>query len=121
MRDLSADDLGVLLSVFAVLLLAFGVDFHMSRRESGGRRRAFVFDVVSVIGELTTAIALVLTWVALWSPFAWEHIDDLLVFVPGSVAVVCAVVITAQKSFSRLSEQRRERGSATDASAPRAG
>lgn len=103
MRDLTADDLGILLSVFAVLLIAFGIDFHLSKRAAQrDRTRALFFGIVSVLGEAMTAIALVLTWVALWSPAAWERIDDLLVFVPGSIAVACAVVLTGEKTVGRL-------------------
>lgn len=103
MRELSADDLGVMLSVFAVLLIAFGIDFHISKHSIRDHRRgAIVFSVVSLIGESATAIALVLTWVALWSPVAWARIDDLLVFVPGTVAMFCAVVLTGEKAVSRV-------------------
>ena len=103
MRELTADDLGILLSVFAVLLIAFGIDFRLSRRTATRHhRRAVVFAVVSLVGELATAVALVLTWVALWSPAAWERIDDLLVFIPGSIAVLCAVVLTVETVIARF-------------------
>lgn len=103
MRELTPDDLGILLSVFAVLLIAFGIDFRMSRRSAlRHHRRAVAFAIVSVTGELMTAIALVLTWVALWSPEAWERIDNLLVFVPGSIAIVCAVILTIETVTVRL-------------------
>ncbi len=65
MRDLTPNDLGVLLSVFAVLLLAFGADFHFSRRIAKRHKlSARIFMTVNVVGELATAVALVLTWVA---------------------------------------------------------
>ena len=84
MRDLSSDDLGLLLSVYAVLLLAFAANFHFSpKMVRRHRRSALAFVVVSFLGELSTVIALMLTWVALWSAKAWERIDNLLVFVPG--------------------------------------
>lgn len=103
MRELSPDDFGVLLSVFAVLLLAFGLDFHISKRTAARHRdRALGFVVVSVIGQGTTAIALVLTWVSLWSPAAWDHIDDLMVFIPGSIAVLCAVTLTGETTVVRM-------------------
>lgn len=97
MRELTSDDLGLLLSVFTVLLIAFGVDFHFSRKSSRHHyRTALVFAVVSLTGELATAVVLVLTWLALWSPAAWEQIDNLLVFVPGSIAVLCALTLTIE-------------------------
>lgn len=103
MRELSSADLGMLLSLFAVLLISFGIDFRVSRKSAKRHhRRAVVFAVVSLVGELATSIALVLTWVALWSPKAWEQIDDLLVLVPGSIAVLCAVVLTVETIFGRL-------------------
>ncbi len=102
MRDLTADDFGVLLSVFAVLLLAFGADFHFSRRMAKRHKlSARLFMTVNVVGELATAIALVLTWVALWSPAAWERIDDLLVFVPGCIAMLCVVTLAVETVVTR--------------------
>ncbi len=114
MRELSSDDLGLLLSLFAVLLLAFAANFNFSRKAIHRHRRAALgFVVVNFVGELATVIALNLTWVALWSPNAWEQIDDLLVFVPGSIAVVCAVVLTVESVYARavhiIATERRDR------------
>lgn len=103
MRELTSADLGILLSLFAVLLIAFGIDFRMSRRSARlHRSRAVTFSLIGLVGELSTALALVLTWVALWSPRAWEAIDDLLVLVPGSIAVLCAVTLTVESVFARV-------------------
>lgn len=103
MRELSSDDIGLLLSVFAVLLIAFGLDFHLSRRSIRRSRRGAIFaGVVSLVGESATALSLVLTWVALWSPAAWERIDELIVFVPGTIAVLCAVILTGEKALNRV-------------------
>lgn len=102
MRELTNDDLGLLLSVFVLLLIAFGVDFHVSRRKAEHHHtRLLVFSVASMVGELSTAVALILTWTALWSPTAWEHIDNLMVFVPGSIAVFCAVALTFETVATR--------------------
>lgn len=114
MRDLTPDDLGILLSLFAVLLLAFAANFNFSRKSINRHRRAAIgFVVVNFVGELATVIALNLTWVSLWSPKAWEHIDNLLVFVPGSIAVVCAVVLTAESVYARamhiIATERKDR------------
>ncbi len=114
MRELSSADLGILLQVFAVLLIAFGIDFHVSRRAIVlHRRRAFFFAATSLTGEAMTALALALTWVAIWSPAAWEQIDDLLVFIPGSIAMLCAVVLAGEKTIGRVIAIRNE-----DAQAP---
>jgi small-conductance mechanosensitive channel len=103
MRDLDPNDLGLLLSVFAVLLIFFGIDFHISRTDAARhRRRAVLFAVISVIGEATAALALVLTWVAIFLPLEAQSIDTLLVFVPGSIAMLCAVVLTGEVVTMRL-------------------
>lgn len=103
MRELTSGDLGLLLSVFALLLIAFGVDFHVARKEAERHHaRALVFTLTSLVGEASTAIALVLTWVALWNPAAWERIDNLLVFIPGSIAVLCAVTLAIEAVVSRM-------------------
>lgn len=103
MRELSTDDLGLLLSVFALLLISFAIDFHVAKGAvARHRRRALFFASVAMVGEFMTALALVLSWVALWSPAAWEKIDDLLVFIPGSIAMLCAVVLTVEKTLARV-------------------
>lgn len=103
MRDLTPDDLGVLLSVFVLLLIFFGIDFRMSRSDATRhKKRALVYAVICLIGEVFTALALILTWVALFLPNSAEWIDTLLVFVPGSVAMVCAVILTGEVVASRV-------------------
>ncbi len=102
MRELTPDDLGILLSLFAVLLLAFAANFQFSGKAVRRHRKvAIAFVVTNFVGEIATVIALLLTWVALWSPKAWERIDDLLVLVPGSVAIVCGVVLTIESVIAR--------------------
>ncbi|MGO3325411.1 hypothetical protein [Gordonia sp. (in: high G+C Gram-positive bacteria)] len=103
MRSLTADDLGLLLSLFAVLLLAVAANFHFSRKAVRRHRKAaLTFVVLTFLGELSTVIALMLTWVALWSPAAWDRIDDMLVFVPGTISIMCAVLLTIESVGSRI-------------------
>lgn len=102
MRELDSADFGVLLSLFALLLLAFGVDFHFSARTARHHRvLARLFVGVSLLGESASVISIVLTWVALWSPAAWARIDDLLVLVPGSIAIGCLVILTLESVMTR--------------------
>ncbi|MFZ2512409.1 MAG: hypothetical protein WAW85_15125 [Gordonia sp. (in: high G+C Gram-positive bacteria)] len=102
MRELGSEEFGIMLSFFAVLLLAFAANFHFSRKAIRRHRVAALgFVLVSFIGEIATVIALVLTWVALWSPHAWEAIDDLLVLGPGSIALLCAVILTFESVYAR--------------------
>lgn len=117
MRELDALDLGVLLSVFAVLLIFFGIDFRVSRRSAHRHReRALLFTGVSLLGEVATVVALILTWVALFLPPEAEGIDTVLVFVPGSIAILCAVVLTVESVTARtLGLLGRDRSRAVDA------
>jgi len=102
MRELTVVEFGVLLSLFAVLLVAFSADFHLSRRTVRRHRRAAVaFAVVSLVGESATALAMVLTWIALRSEVAWEALADQWVLVPGTIAVGCALILTAEKVVRR--------------------
>ena len=102
MRELDNADLGLLLSVFAVLLLAFAADFQFSRKAVRRHRRATItFVSLNLLGELATVIALLLTWVAVWSLAAWQRIDNLLVFVPGSIAILCAAILTVESVYVR--------------------
>lgn len=103
MRELTTDEFGILLSLFAVLLLAFSADFHFSRKTITRHRvQAIVFVSINLLGELATVVAMMLTWVALWSSSAWEQINDLLVLVPGSIAILCAVTLTLESVYMRV-------------------
>lgn len=103
MRDLEPSDLGVLLSVFAVLLIFFGIEFRISRRSAKKHhRRALIYAAMSLLGEAATAVAFVLTWVSLFLPPDTEGVDTVLVFVPGSIAVLCAVILTVESVTERL-------------------
>lgn len=94
---------GLLLSLFAVLLLAFAANFHFSTKMVRRHRRAAtIFAVVNFLGEVSTVIALLLTWIALWSPQAWERIDNLMVLIPGSLAICCAVFLTFESVWARI-------------------
>lgn len=110
MRELTPDDLGILLSVFAVLLIFFGIDFRLSRSDATRhRRRTLAFAIISVVGNASTAIALVLTWIALFLAPEAEQIDTWLVFIPGSIAIACAVILTAEVATSRATRLGWER------------
>lgn len=102
MRELTVGEFGVLLSLFAVLLLAFSADFHLSRKSVRSHHRAAVaFACISLVGELSTAIAILFTWIALWSETAWDRIPDMWVLVPGSLSVLCALLLTIETVVGR--------------------
>lgn len=116
MRNLTVDDLGVMLSFFVVLLLFFGVDFHVTRKRSM-QRRAKTFAFISVIGEAATVVALILAWVTIFMPDVWELLDTLLVFIPGTVATLCAVVLTAESVVARFRDITNDDDETTEESA----
>lgn len=110
MRELQAADLGVLLSVFAVLLIFFGIDFRVSRGQALRHRgRALLFACISVLGEAATALALALCWVAMFLPPEAQGVDTVLVFVPGTLAIICAVILTGEVVSSRVAKLLRPR------------
>lgn len=80
-----------------MLLISFAIDIQVAKSTIALHRRRAVF-FASVAVEFMTALAFVLSWVALWSPAAWEKIKDLLVFIPRSIAVMCVVILTVEKT-----------------------
>jgi len=98
MRALTADDLGVLLSFFVVLLIFFSVDIHLRRARHAASATPPTtgmrfFALLSAAGALVSAVALLLSWIALFLPEDSALIDVTFVFVPGSLAILCAVVL----------------------------
>lgn len=103
--DISQENLGVVLSLFAVLIVSFGIDFRFSRTAALLHPRWTRFFLwVTVIGEVSAALALMLTWVAVWSPRTWERLDDKLVLIPGTVAIVCVLVLTIKTVMGHFAE-----------------
>lgn len=118
MRDLTTDDLGLLISLFAVLLISFAIDFGVSKRAMRKHRRSVMFfGLVALVGEVTSALTIVLCWVALWSPAAWERIDNRLVFSAGTIAILCAVILTIDKGIARVEALRHHRSQAAEGTA----
>lgn len=103
MRDLNAADLGVLLSVFVVLLIFSGFDFRLPRqKDAKSSRSTKVFAVISAIGEGTAGIALILTRVSLFVPDGFRLVDTMLVFIPGSIAILCALILSLEVVTNRV-------------------
>lgn len=103
--DISQENLGVVLSLFAVLIVSFGIDFRFSRASALLHPKLTRFFLwITVIGEVSAALALLLTWVAVWSPATWETIDDKLVLVPGTVAILCVLILTIKTVLSHFAE-----------------
>lgn len=103
MRLLEVLDFAALLSFFALLLLAFGFDFHLSRsvvRRHKGRAKFFVG--ISILGEIAAATGMGLTWFALFLDEPSQKVDGLLVFVPGTIACLCIILLTIENSITRF-------------------
>lgn len=100
--ELDSMHLGGLLGFFVTLLLFFGVEFHLTRRRTSQVARGVVaWAVVSAIGEGATAVGLLATWLTMFLPPDAEVVDTWVVFVTGSVAAGCAVLLTAETVIKR--------------------
>ena len=103
MRELTPDDLGVLLSFFVVLLIFFSVDFHIVRkRGEKATRPDRIFAIISAVGGVLSALALLLTWVAMFLPDNVRSDDVPMVFIPGTISIVCAAVLSLEVVAHRV-------------------
>lgn len=103
MRVLEVVDFAALLSFFALLLLAFGFDFHVSRKVAKlYRNRARFFILISILGEVAASSGLVLCWLSLFLDEWSVSTDAMVVFIPGTIACVCIVLLTFENSFTRF-------------------
>lgn len=94
-------DMVSLISFLAVLLIFFSIDVR-SRNAVGSKPwHAHLFEWSSRIGGIATALALALGWTDLFFPDESSPIHVALVAVPGSVGVVCAIVLGVEMLWQR--------------------
>lgn len=93
MRPLPSSDMVSLISFLAVLLIFFSIDVRSRSSRVSKPWHAYLFEWSSRIGGIATAVALTLGWVDLFLPDEDSPIHVLFVATPGSVAVLCAIVL----------------------------
>ncbi|WP_256074569.1 hypothetical protein [Streptomyces sp. PpalLS-921] len=86
-------DMVTLISFLAVLLIFFSIDVRSRDSADSKPWHARLFEWSSRVGGIATALALALGWVDLFLPDETSPIHVVFVAVPGSVAVLCAIVL----------------------------
>ena len=90
-----------LISFLAVLLIFFSIDARAREPAGEGPWHARLFEWASRIGGVATAMALALGWADLFLPDEGSPIHVAFVFVPGSVGVLCAIVLGLEMLWQR--------------------
>lgn len=93
MRQMPSADMVSLISFLAVLLIFFSIDVRSRESAAGRSWAAGLFEWASRVGGVATAAALALGWIDLFLPDESSPIHVVFVAVPGSVAVLCAIVL----------------------------
>ncbi|MPV48967.1 MULTISPECIES: hypothetical protein [unclassified Pseudactinotalea] len=99
MRHMPSSELVSLISFLAVLLIFFSIDIRS--RTPGDQWHARLFEYSSRIGGISTAAALTLGWVDMFLPDDSERIHVALVAIPGSLGVLCAIILGVEMLFLR--------------------
>ncbi len=90
-----------LISFLAVLLIFFSIDIRSREPSDDDPWHAQLFEWTSRIGGVSTAVALTLGWIDLFLPDEGSPIHVALVAGPGSVGVICAVVLGLEMLWQR--------------------
>jgi hypothetical protein len=101
MRQMPSADMVSLISFLAVLLIFFSIDVRSRDSAASKPWHAQLFEWASRIGGIATALALALGWVDLFLPDESSPIHVALVAAPGSVAVLCAIVLGLEMLWQR--------------------
>lgn len=92
-----SSELVSLISFLAVLLIFFSIDIR--NRIRGDAWHELLFEYSSRVGGISTAIALTLGWVDMFLPDESEAIHVALVAAPGSLGVLCAILLGVEMLF----------------------
>ncbi|GAA4519178.1 hypothetical protein GCM10023096_39770 [Nonomuraea ferruginea] len=101
MRPMPSADMVSLISFLAVLLIFFSIDVRSRESEAADPWHARMFDWTSRSGGICTALALALGWVDLFLPDENSPVHVAFVVIPGSVAVLCAIVLGLEMLWQR--------------------
>ena len=93
MRTITSAEMIDITALLAVLLIFFSIDLR-SREPAGTHTwTTRLFEWTSRVGGICTAFALALGWVNHFLPDESTAIDILLIAGPGSIGIVCAIVL----------------------------
>ena len=100
MRGLSPDQLLAAAGLIVTLLIFFSIDAKFRFRPSARRARE-IFHTTSIVGGISCAIAFVVIWINVFIPDDMEPINLLTYFIPSSVAIACALLLSIEVIFLR--------------------
>ena len=101
MRQMPSADMVTLISFLAVLLIFFSIDVRAREPAQDPAWHTRLFEWASRIGGVATAVALALGWTDLFLPDEGSPIHVAFVAVPGSVGVLCAIVLGLEMLWQR--------------------
>lgn len=101
MRPMPSSDMVSLISFLAILLIFFSIDVRSRVSASSKPLQLRLFEWASRIGGMATALALALGWADLFLPDRSSPIHVAFVAVPGSVGVLCAIVLGLEMLWQR--------------------
>lgn len=99
MRSMPSSEMVSLISFLAVLLIFFSIDIRSRDVDESDPWHAQLFARTSRLGGVSTAVSLTLGWIDLFLPDDSSPIHVALVAVPGTVAVLCAIVLGLEMLF----------------------
>lgn len=99
MRTLAAEEMIGFISFLAVLLIFFAIDIR-SRDTDRDLWHELLFEYTSRVGGISAAVALALGWIAVFLDNPTSVIHVALMAIPGSVSVLCAIVLGIEILFS---------------------
>ncbi|MBA0052074.1 hypothetical protein E0L36_14545 [Streptomyces sp. AJS327] len=101
MRQMPSSEMVDMIAFLAVLLVFFSIDVRSRESPGSGPWHARLFEWASRLGGIATAVALTLGWVDLFLPDEGSPIHVAFVAVPGTVAVLCAIVLGLEMLWQR--------------------
>jgi len=88
-----SSELVSLISFLAALLIFFSIDVRTRNAQDDAPWHSHLFSWASRLGGVSTALALTLGWVDLFLPDESSPIHVAFVAVPGTLGVLCAIVL----------------------------
>ncbi|WP_069814809.1 hypothetical protein [Streptomyces sp. TP-A0874] len=101
MRQMPSADMVSLISFLAVLLIFFSIDVRSRESAASKSWQASFFEWASRLGGVATALSLTLGWVDLFLPDETSPIHVAFVAAPGSVGVLCAIMLGLEMLWQR--------------------
>lgn len=102
--ELTRDQLSEFSGLLVTLLIFFSIDAKFRFRRQDHSEKA-LFRVSSIVGGIAAVTALAVVWVELFLPEDNKMIHVLVYFVPASIAIIAAFVLSVEVIFLRKSSE----------------